>query len=229
MASNNIDNIEPLINTEFNNLKILDLSLNRLDDKANEVFSKLNYNNLENLNLSFNYFTQFNLFKSLEHFKKLKKLDLFSNKFTEDIEDLMKDKNLEYNLQSLEEINLSLGVFYEKSIKLISKFIFEKLEILHLSSNNLTSLSFIDYLKYVKENENRYEIVKKYDYPLKKLVLTNNEISDISKLSNLNKLEEIEIQNNCIIINQSVNNIVENIKSLEKILLFGNKLERKNI
>ena len=237
LESNNIDNIEPLINCEFNNLKILNLSLNRLDDRTNKVLAKLNYNNLEDLNLRLNYFTQFDLFKSLEHFKKLKKLNLFSNKFTEDIEDLMKDKNLKYNLQSIEEIDLSLGIFSEKSIKLISKFIFGKLETLNLSSNNLISLSFIDYLKYEKENDSsdnsdnskNYRIIKnKGEYPLKKLFLMNNEISDISKLINLKNLKEVGMQNNSIIINQSVNNIVEKMKSLEKILLFGNKLDSKN-
>ena len=145
----------------------------------------------------------------------------------------MKDKNLEYNLQSIEEIDLSLGVFSDKSIKLISKFIFEKLEILDLTSNNLTSLSFIDNLKFVKENDitssNDYQFIKDMsEYPLKKLFLTNNEISDINKLCKLTKLEEVKLQNNSIIINQSINNIVEKIESLNKILLFGNKIERKN-
>ena len=64
--------------------------------------------------------------------------------------------------------------------------------------------------------------------PLKTLILTNNEISDISKLSKLKNIEEIKIENNSIIINQSVNNIVEKMKSLKQILLFGNQLDRKN-
>ena len=146
----------------------------------------------------------------------------------------MKDKNLEYKLQSIEEINLSLGVFSEKSIKLLSKFKFEKLKILDLNSNNLTSLSFIDYLNFSKENnksDNKdYNIIKDMDEnPLKALILTNNEISDISKLSKLKNIEEIKIENNSIIINQSANNIVEKMKSLKQILLFGNQLDRKNV
>ena len=64
--------------------------------------------------------------------------------------------------------------------------------------------------------------------PLKTLILTNNEISDISKLSKLKNIEEIKIENNSIIINQSANNIVEKMKSLKQILLFGNQLDRKN-
>ena len=230
MSSNNIDNIKPLITAQFNNLKKLNLSINRLDDNMIDVIDKLNYNKLEDLNLSYNYFTQFSLFKSIEHFKQLKKFYICSNEFTEDIDDLMKDKNLEYNLQSIEELNLSIGVFSDKSIKLISKFIFEQLIILDLTSNNLTSLSFIEDLKYVKNFEsNNYKIINNKDeYPLKKLILINNDISDISKLCSLKNLEEIKMDNNSVIINQSVNDVVENMKFLTRITLFGNKLERKS-
>ena len=231
MSSNNIDNIKPLITAKFNNLEKLNLSINRLNDNMIDDIDKLNYNNLEDLNLSYNYFTQFRLFKSIEHFKQLKKFDIGSNEFTENIDDLMKDKNLEYNLQSIEELNLSIGVFSDKSIKLISKFIFEQLITLDLTSNNLTSLSFIEDLKYVKKifESNNYKIIKnKGEYPLKKLILINNEISDISKLSSLKNLEEIKMDNNSVIINQSVNDMVENMKFLTRITLFGNKLERKS-
>ena len=198
-----------------------------------DVIANLNFNDLKSLDLSYNYFTQFNLFKSIEHFTNLKIFKIGSNEFTEDIDELMKDKKLEYKLQSIEEIDLSLGVFSEKSIKLLSKFKFEKLRILDLNSNNLTSLSFIDYLNFAKENDKSdnkdYNTIKEMDEnPLKTLILTNNEISDISKLSKLKNVEEIKIENNSIIINQSVNNIVEKMKSLKQILLFGNQLDRKN-
>ena len=233
MASNNIDNIEPLKTAQFKNLKNLNLSINRIDDSMIDVIANLNFNDLKSLDLSYNYFTQFNLFKSIEHFTNLKIFKIGSNEFTEDIDDLMKDKNLEYKLQSIEEIDLSLGVFSEKSIKLLSKFKFEKLRILDLNSNNLTSLSFIDYLNFAKENDKSdnkdYNIIKEMDEnPLKTLILTNNKISDISKLSKLKNIEEIKIENNSIIINQSVNNIVVKMKSLKQILLFGNQLDRKN-
>ena len=64
------------------------------------------------------------------------------------------------------------------------------------------------------------------EYPLKKLILVNNEISAIDKLLNLKKLEEVELNNNSIIINQSVIGLINNMKSLKTILLFGNKLDR---
>ena len=226
LPSNNIYNIEQLTTADFNILEILNLSINRLDDSMIEVISILNLKNLRILDLSYNYFTQFQLFKSIEHFKNLKITKFGSNKFTEDIEAIMKDKSFEFNLQSLKEMYLFNGVFSNKSIKIISKFLFEKLEILDLTSNNLTSLSFIDDLKYIKEENNKYQFIKNMnDYPLKKLILTNNDISDIDKLLNLKKLEEVELINNSIIINQSLNGIVKNMKSLEVILLFGNKKE----
>ena len=143
-----------------------------------DVIANLNFNDLKSLDLSYNYFTQFNLFKSIEHFTNLKIFKIGSNEFTEDIDELMKDKKLEYKLQSIEEIDLSLGVFSEKSIKLLSKFKFEKLKILDLNSNNLISLSFIDYFNFSKENDKSdnkdYNIIKEMDEnPLKTLILTN--------------------------------------------------------
>ena len=227
LSSNNIYNIKPLTTTDFNILEKLNLSINRLDDSMIEVISKLNFKHLLFLDLSYNYFTQFQLFKAIEHFKNLQIIKFGSNKFTENIDDIMKDKSIEFNLQSIREMYLSNGVFSDKSIKLISKFLIEKLEILDLTSSNLTSLSFIDDLKYVKEEDNKYHFIKNMsEYPLKKLILVNNEISSIDKLLNLKKLEEVELNNNSIIINQSMIGLINNMKSLKTILLFGNKMDR---
>ena len=226
LSSNNISNIESLTTADFNIIQTLNLSINRLDDSMIAVISKLNFKNLLFLDLSYNYFTQFQLFKSIEHFKILQLINFGSNKFTEDIDDIMKDKNIEFNLQSIREMYLSNGVFSDKSIKIISKFLLEKLEILDLTSSHLTSLSFIYDLKYVKEEDNKYQIIKNMSqYPLKKLILTNNDISNIDELLNLKKLEEIELNNNSIIINQSLNGFIKNMKSLRSLILFGNKMD----
>ena len=64
-------------------------------------------------------------------------------------------------------------------------------------------------------------------YPLKKLILTNNDISNIDELLNLKKLEEIELNNNSIIINQYLNGLIKNMKSLRSVLLFDNKMDWK--
>ena len=226
LSSNNISNIESLTTADFNIIQTLNLSINRLDDSMIAVISKLNFKNLLFLDLSYNYFTQFQLFKSIEHFKILQSINFGSNKFTKDIDDIVKDKNIEFNLQSIREMYLSNGVFSDKSIKIISKFLLEKLEILDLTSSHLTSLSFIYDLKYVKEEDNKYQIIKNMSqYPLKKLILTNNDISNIDELLNLKKLEEIELNNNSIIINQSLNGFIKNMKSLRSLILFGNKMD----
>ena len=60
LSSNNISNIEPLTTAVFNNLQNLNLSINRLDDSMIEVISKLNFNDLLSLDLSYDYFTHFN-------------------------------------------------------------------------------------------------------------------------------------------------------------------------
>ena len=56
-------------------------------------------------------------------------------------------------------------------------------------------------------------------------MLNNNEISDISKLFNLKNLEEVEIKDNSIIINQSLNSLVKKMTSLKRINLIRNKVE----
>ena len=56
-------------------------------------------------------------------------------------------------------------------------------------------------------------------------MLNNNEISDISKLFNLKNLEEVEIKDNSIIINQSLNSLVKKMSSLKRINLIRNKVE----
>ena len=102
--------------------------------------------NLDTLNLFENNFTQFDILESLKHLKKLKTLYIGGNKFNNNIKK-------EYELEPLERIGLSFGVFSDYSINNISKFKFENLKTLFLNANNLHSLSFLQNLNYPKLEE----------------------------------------------------------------------------
>lgn len=108
-----------------------------------EIIYKINIPKLDHLDLNNNYFEDFYIFKAVEHFIKLKYLNMCSNRFNEDISKL---KNVKFEFPSLEEILLENGLFNNNSILLLSQFDFKKLKILKLDNNDLNSLSFIDKL-----------------------------------------------------------------------------------
>ena len=184
LIKNNIDNINSLTTVKFDKLVELNLSLNRLGNDMNEYFCKLNFPELEKLNLSYNYFTSYDIFKSVEHFKKLIDLNLCSNFFNKQEKEI--GENIKYIFKSLENIVLSNGVFSEENIEImIKRFEFEKLKSIDLSSNHLRTLSFIKYLK---------------NYPIETLILNNNEINntELNKVKLIETLSKLEIRNNAI-------------------------------
>ena len=80
LCDNNISNIEPLINATFIDLKNLDLSKNKLDNDNIPYIKKFKFAELISLNLFSNDFTDFEIFKAVEKFKKLKGLSIGLNK-----------------------------------------------------------------------------------------------------------------------------------------------------
>ena len=159
-----LNNIVFLKNRDLSKLKELNLENNKLGNNQIDVLNNLNCCDLEKLNLGINYFTNYRLLIIIaQKFLKLKELNLHSNLFNENIE-ILKNKNIPYN--SLENLNLSNGVFSNDTIKFISSFIFKNLLYLNLSSNNLDSLSFVKKINFGKEKNT-----------IKKLILLNNEIS----------------------------------------------------
>ena len=159
-----LNNIVFLKNRDLSKLKELNLENNKLGNNQIDVLNNLNCCDLEKLNLGINYFTNYRLLIIIaQKFLKLKELNLHSNHLYENIE-ILKDKNIPYN--SLENLNLSNGVFSNDTIKFISSFIFKNLLYLNLSSNNLDSLSFVKKINFGKEKNT-----------IKKLILLNNEIN----------------------------------------------------
>lgn len=207
LEQNIIKDISALNTIKCQNLKILNLKINVIDDDMIDYIGHLDFPNLEDLNLSNNYFKNFKIFKSIEHFNKLKKFKINSNLLT------IFSENDTYNLESIEEINLSNGIFSEIDInKLFKKFKFKNLISLDLSKNNLASLYFLKDLEFSS---------------LEELFLSNNLIKDddLVYLYKFPCLKKINIQKNLIKNIDSVNKLI-NEKSLDikDVIISGNPI-----
>ena len=131
----------------------------------------------------------------MQTFGKLAKLNIGSNKFSKETY-----KNENYNLNSIKEIILSNGVFNDDSIFILSKFKLENIEIVDLSCNNLSFLSFILNVNWPNLN---------------KIFLSNNDIKEIEPLNNFKNLKFIEIYDNLINDIEKVKKIIDENQDLK--------------
>ena len=146
----------------LNNLKELCLKNNKLNNEQIPILIKLNCKDLEILDLESNSFTSYLLLTVNENFTKLKILNLSSNRLYEDY-NILKDKKISYH--SIAKLNLSNGIFSDKTINLLSCLILSNLEHLDISSNNLSSLIFIRKINFGdKENKIRKLIASNNNY-----------------------------------------------------------------
>ena len=184
LSSNCIKNIKALEKIKSKKLKKIKLFNNYLNNDNIEIIKKLNFPELDSLSLEKNEFSNYNIFEAISHFKKLKYLNLSSNHFILQKED---EKEVKYNFKLIQELYLFNGVFAEESIaKIFKKFELEDLVLLHLSGNNLKTLSFFKYIKDLKF--------------LGTLILKNNEIDDdnfdLKTLCSIESLKTIDIEYN---------------------------------
>ena len=198
LASNNIDNIQPLIKFKLDKLENLNLNNNQISDintLEKIYFSKLTYLNLMNNNISNiaslekinsnelkELFLNNNKIKEIKvlervKFPNLEILDLNSNQIS-DINVLSK-----VNFNSLKNLNLSKNKI--SNIKVLQKIIFPNLKKLSLKENEITSINILNKVKLPQ---------------LEKIYLDNNKISDITVLKEikLDKLNLICLTNNDI-------------------------------
>ena len=211
LKGNNLFDISPLSTVKFSNLKTLNLNSNQISDDMIKYIYKFNFPTLENLDFGINNLKNYEFFKSIEHFHKLKQLNMTSNLFNKKIPDNWNIK--EIKLLSLEKIDFSNGVFSEESINIIFPIIkFEFLKSINLMSNNIQTLNFIQNLK---------------NCPLEILNLTNNELNEkqLIHLYALSELKEIHLKNNLIQNIDEVNELVNRIENLDKIIISGNKID----
>ena len=176
-------NIDSLIKKDLRNLKELCLKDNKLNNEQIPILKKLNCHYLIKLNLESNFFTSYSLFTVKENFNKLKEINFSSNRLYEDI-DILKNRAIPY--YSITKLILTNGLFSDETIYLLSCLIFVELESLDLSSNNLTSLSFIRKINFGNK-------INK----LKKLIALDNgyfPISAINEYINYLKLNYVNLE-----------------------------------
>ena len=169
LSNKQLIHITFLVKKDLTNLKELNLRDNKLNNEQIPILKKLNCSNLEILNLESNFFTSYSLFTSIEKFTKLKEVNFSSNRLYEDC-NILKNKIISYS--SIVKLNLSNGVFSEDTINLLFHLKFLNLEYLDLSSNNLSSLSFLLKINFGKE-ENK----------IKKLIALNNDFFPINAIN----------------------------------------------
>ena len=226
LRENNISNLEPLVKAKFKNIKKINLAVNKIGDNNIEYLCKLDFIKLEFLNLYGNSLTDFKFFEIFnnKNLYSLKKLYIGSNLFSNSKTDII------FNSYNLKEIGFTNGIFNNNTIHIINNFLFNNLEIIYFSKNNLTSLSFIEKLDLpnIKQFWIYQSFIKDY-YPLikyktlTKINLRHNEISNIDNLipfiNYFKDLEELNISENSIDLNDEKNwNILLNAS--QKLAIF---------
>ena len=149
--NSNIYNIKPLLNVLWPNLKKLSLKSNKLGDDSINVLKEINMPNLEQLSLENNNLKDYFIFKVLENFKNLKKIDIGSNGFTNE------KINIKYlndiSLNSVTELYVSNGVFDDFTIDKLLNFQLRNLKILKLNGSYLNYKSFMNILWTICEDK----------------------------------------------------------------------------
>ena len=195
LKNNNIFDVKILINCNFKNLEELYLDINKIDDNILTYMKDMKFEKLKVFSLKQNYLTDYRVFEEVKVFQNLKKFDISSNRLFKNKEFF---ENKIIDLNNIEELILSNGVFDENSIKYISSLNVQYLKSLDLSCNNLSSLNFI-----LKSN-----------WPnLENLILNENDISKLSDL--ITKFKDIEhnllimLENNLIKDEQEIDDLIK--------------------
>ena len=216
LSQNRITNINCLENSRLENLEKLILKKNQIENIF--VLTKVKFDKLKELELGDNKIKNIAPLKN-SNFCELEKLNLFKN----GIENINVLK--EVNFRKLKELN-----FFNNSIKDIdslgsNQIKFDELKILTLGKNSIQNIDSLENAKF-KENlieinlrNNKIEDISALDKykSLKILRLGGNKISDINILSNFkDNLEEIYLGDNKNLKNVDVfiNNKFDKLKEL---------------
>ena len=221
LSHNDITCIEPLSKYKLPNLKVLNLTVNLIDDSNKEYFYKFDFPELTDLNLFENKLTDYEIFK-LNNNKNMPKLNLVfigGNNFQFPKTPINK-KELTFDFSSVTEMGFSKSVFDQNSIMFLPCFDFQRLEIIYLQGNNLNSLNFVEDLELPSIKEiwlgnnqlTEFEPLKKFK-TLEVIEMKNNKVSDIEELDTfikyLPKIKRINLIGNCIKFDFLIRNILE--------------------
>ena len=205
LKNNNITDISPLKDINFPNLNIMCLEENKITDNNYKVFEQLDAPNLLFINLFKNQFKTSGIFTTLKRFKKLTKFFIGNNKI-----DTFDDQI--YDCSQITEIGLSVGIISEKTIEKLSNFKFDNLKILYLNSNNIESLAFINDLNCVN---------------LEEIWFMNNYIETFDELERFKNLKIINMKKNKIRDISKLEEFVNKLPKLEKIVLSENRIDKR--
>ena len=216
LMDNCIQNIEPLLSCNFENLKEFILEKNKLSYESLKNLDKMKFKNIELINFYENEIKSPEIFGKIENFKTLKIFHIGKNKFDiKEINEIIKNGK-KYDLKHLERIGLT-GDFSDETIHFIQYLIFNDLIVLYLNRSNLSSLNFID----------------KISCPNLKSIwaIYNNltDYNDIKKIQYKEKITNINLKGNKI---QNIDNILEFISyfpCLKRINLDENKINLEDI
>ena len=183
LSSNNISNIEPLINIKLDKLQILNLQNNKISDI--KPLGKINCLKLISLNLMKNNISDISILEKI-NLIELKELLLNNNKI-EDIKVLEKVK-----FPKLEILDFKLNKISDISI--LSKVNFKELKEFHLSNNKISNIIVFQNVQFpnlellsLAANElSNIDDLSKINFPkIKKILLNENNISDITLLHDI--------------------------------------------
>ena len=224
LNKNKIEDITPLENCNFENLEIFDIEENLLNNNNVKILKQFIMPKVTRFNLYDNKFTTTEIITIVKNFPNVEQYFVGKNQF--DKEEL--DKNQIYVFpDKLIEFGLTENLTQETS-DFILKLKIEKIKTFYISRNKLTTLSFLEKLKFENLEEiwpsfNYLEDLKEIQYiqskkTIKKISLKGNKIKNIDNILDIIKdfpsLREIILENN------PINFIDENIKK---------KLKEKNI
>lgn len=203
LKNNNIFDVKILIKCNFKNLEELYLDINKIDDNILTYMKGMKFEKLKVFSLKQNYLTDYRVFEEVKVFQNLKKFDISSNRLFKNKEFF---ENKIIDLNNIEELILSNGVFDENSINNISSFNVQNLKSLDLSCNNLSSLTFI-----LKSN-----------WPnLENLILNENDISKLSDLITQFK----DIGHNLLIMLE--NNLIKDEQEIDDLIKSNSRISIK--
>ena len=174
LNENEIEDISPLENCNLRNLKIFNIEKNKLNNKCINVFKNLSLPNLKRLNLYQNNIKSTDIFDVIQKFNCLEIFYIGDNIF--DKSELEKDKIYNF-LPNIKEFGITGNL---TDVNFILKLKIEKLKILYISRNKLSSLSILKNIKF--EN-------------LEKFWASFNNITDLKEIENLQSKETIQLIN----------------------------------
>ena len=207
LMNSNLNDIKPLLNVNFKNLKLLNLELNKLSDDMIDIIKDLKFPELKELKLENNNFTNYDIFKSIQSFKKLENFNIKSNRF---IYNGDKNKYKNISLNTIKEMDVSNGVFVDNSIELLFQFELKELEILKLNGNYLSLFPFKNILSFI--NESKWT-------KLKELQIIKGDMIKDGIITIINEIEEkMKLENKKLIIKLNKNGLKEEnivVKNIE--------------